>query len=291
LRRIELDPIGDRVFFNIEEWVLPHDLEVPEGEKTEFIIGYESDSIDIFNGFEPYFINDLLFKGLWKKNDDGSFSPELVEEQTEIFEELATEAYDNNVFVRLKDDIYWHNEDPVTSEDIKYTFEYFTDFIEERQYFSNIDQDHKKIQDIEIIDEKSFNIIFDEPVEDWQKLFPMVFKKDSFGNGNYDNLQYDRIISNGPYKVMKYDAEGELVLEINEHYYNDNPDIERLIIKFDPDINNLITMLKEGEINFLSIPVDPELMQMLEEENDMNLVIKEGNLVEHLALSLKPKEE
>jgi ABC-type transport system substrate-binding protein len=128
-------------------------------------------------------------------------------------------------------------------------------------------------------------------VEDWQKLFPMVFKKDYFNNGNYDNLQYSRIISNGPYKVIKYDAEGELVLEINELYYNDIPDIERLIIKFDPDIHNLISMLKEGEINFLSIPVDPELMKMLEEENDMKLEIRKGNLMEHLALSLKPKEE
>jgi ABC-type transport system substrate-binding protein len=291
LTRIEMDTIKDRVFFDIKEWVLSYDLEVEEGEKTEIIIGYDSDTIDIFNGFEPYFLNDLLFKGLWKKNKDGSFTPELAEEQPELLEDDSIEVYINNIFVKLKDDIYWHDGDPITSEDVKYTFEYLTDFMEEKQYFSKIDQDHKKIQDIEIIDEKSFNIVFDEVVEDWQKLFPMIFKKDYFSNGNYDNLQYNRIISNGPYKVMKYDSDGELILEINEFYYNDLPDIERLIIRFDPDINNLIAMLKEGEINFLSIPVDPELMKMLEEENDINLSIEEGNLIEQLALSLKPKEE
>jgi peptide/nickel transport system substrate-binding protein len=291
LRSVGFETIEDRIFFDIQKWTLPFDLEIPEGEKTEIIIGYESDSIDIFNGFEKYFINDLLFKGLWKKNKDGTFSPELVEEEPELFETDEIEAYSNDVLVQLKDDVYWHDGDPITSEDIKYTFEYFRNFMEEKQYFSNIDQDYNKINEIQIIDEKSFKIIFEESVEDWQKLFSMIFKKDSFGNGSYDNFQYNRIISNGPYRVVNYDAEGELVLEVNENYYNNIPDIERLIIEFDPDINNLIAMLKDGEIDFLSIPVDPELMKMLEEENDLNLAIEKGNLTEHLALSLKPKEE
>jgi len=291
LRSIELDVMEDRVYFNIEEWALPSGLEVQEGEKTEINIGYESDNVDIFNGFEPYFINDLLFKGLWKKNQDGSFSSEMVEENPEILKDEEMAMYSNSVFIRLRDDIFWHDGDPIISEDVEYTFEYLREFMEDRQYFSNIDQDLKKIQDIDIVDDKSFNIVFDEYIDDWQKLFPMIFKKDYFSNGNYDNLQYGRIISNGPYKVIKYDSEGELVLEINEYYYNDIPEIERLIIKFDPDIHNLIAMLKEGEINFLSIPVDAELMKILEDENDMSLAIKKGNLVEHLALSLKPKEE
>ena len=71
---------------------------------------------------------------------------------------------------------------------------------------------------------------------------------------------------------------------------NSFTEIERLIIRFDQDINNLIAMLKEGEIDALSIPVDSELMAELEQNNNIKLMIKPGNLMEHLALSLKPSE-
>ena len=89
---------------------------------------------------------------------------------------------------------------------------------------------------------------------------------------------------------MEYDKDGYLTLEINENYYGETPEIERLIIRFDPDINNLITMLKEEEIDALTIPVDPGLMAELEQSNNIKLMIKSGNLMEHLALSLKPSE-
>jgi peptide/nickel transport system substrate-binding protein len=261
-----------------------------EDEKSEVIIGYEADNIDIFYGFEPYFINDLLFKGLWKKNNDGSYTPELVEDYSGFDEEFKGIITDG-ITITLKDDIYWQDGDPITSEDIKYTFEYFRNFIEGREYFSSLDEDYLKIRDIEVIDEKSFTIEFEELVVEWQKLFPMVFKKDHFNLYDYDDLLFTRIISNGPYRIEEYDPSGQMILELNEHYHNKSPEIERLVIKFDIDIHNLITMLKDGSLNFLSIPVDPELMHMLEEENDLSLLIKEGNLIEHLALSLKPKEE
>ena len=61
-------------------------------------------------------------------------------------------------------------------------------------------------------------------------------------------------------------------------------------INTNQDINNLIAMLKEGEIDALSVPVDPELMAELEQNNNIKLMIKPGNLMEHLALSLKPSE-
>ena len=49
-------------------------------------------------------------------------------------------------------------------------------------------------------------------------------------------------------------------------------------------------MLKAEEIDALSIPVDPELMTELEQSKNIKLMIKSGNLIEHLALSLKPSE-
>jgi len=50
-------------------------------------------------------------------------------------------------------------------------------------------------------------------------------------------------------------------------------------------------MLKDGEIDLLSIPTDLDLMRDLKENEDLNLWVEPGNMLEHLAICLKQKEE
>ncbi|MCK5566523.1 MAG: hypothetical protein KAI62_01340 [Actinomycetia bacterium] len=289
LRQIDLEVLGEKLFLNISKWKLPYDLEVPEDEKSEIIIGYESDHIDIFNSFEKYFISDLLFRGLWESKPDGSYEPDLIESYYRSEEEYG-EVPGLTLDVKLKGEIFWQDGTPITSYDIKYTLDYFKTYMEEREYFSKLDEDYKKIEGIKVLDERNFTISFNEKVDDWQKLFDQVYKEESFEFYGPDSVPYNKIISNGPYKIEEFDEDGRLVLEINEYFHGNIPEIERLIIRFDPDINNLIAMLKEDEIDALSIPVDPELMDELEQDKEIQLLIKPGNLMEHLALSLKPSE-
>ena len=289
LRQVDLEILGEKPFLNIDSWKLPFGLEIPEGEKAEIIIGYESDQIDIINNFEKYFINDLVFSGLWKDNPDGTHEASLLEDYIYSGEEYAGPA-GLTIDVSLKDRILWQDGEPITSYDVKYTFEYFLSFMEENEYLSRIDEDYKKIKEISVIDDKRFIITFNEIIDDWQKLFKQIYRKGSFDFYDPDNIPYEKIISNGPYKIVEYDKDGYLIFEINENYYGETPEIERLIIRFDPDINNLIAMLKAEEIDALSIPVDSELMAELEQSKNIKLMIKPGNLIEHLALSLKPSE-
>ena len=289
LRQVDLEILGEKPFLNIDTWKLPPGLEIPEGEKAEIIIGYESDQIDVINNFEKYFINDLVFSGLWKDDPDGTHETALLEDYID-FEEEYTDSAGLTININLKDGIFWQDGEPITSHDVKYTFEYFLSFMEENDYISKIDEDYKKIEGISVIDDKKFIITLNETLNDWQKLFKQIYKNGSFDFYDPDNLPYEKIISNGPYKIVEYDRNGSLIFEINENYYGETPEIERLIIRFDPDINNLIAMLKEEEIDALNIPVDSELMAELEQSKNIKLLIKPGNLMEHLALSLKPSE-
>ncbi len=289
LRQVDLEILGEKPFLNINTWKLPFGLEVPEGEKAEIIIGYESDQIDIINNFEKYFINDIVFSGLWIDNPDGTYGAALLEDYVDSSEEYADLA-GLTINANLKDGILWQDGEPITSHDVKYTFEYFLSFMEENEYISRIDEDYKKIEEISVIDDKRFIITFNETLDDWQKLFKQIYRNGSFNFYDPNSLPYEKIISNGPYKIVEYDRDGYLIFEINENYYGETPEIERLIIRFDPDINNLIAMLKAEEIDALSIPVDPELMTELEQSKNIKLMIKSGNLIEHLALSLKPSE-
>ena len=81
-----------------------------------------------------------------------------------------------------------------------------------------------------------------------------------------------------------------ITLVKNEFYTGSESEIDSIKIVFDVDINNLVSMLRDEEIDLLNIPVDLELMKSLEEEEDFDLLVKPGNLLEHLAICLKPKE-
>ena len=112
---------------------------------------------------------------------------------------------------------------------------YFLSYMEENEYLSKIDEDYKKIKEISVLDEKKFSIILNENIDDWQKLFQQIYKNGSFDFHDPDNYPYNRIISNGPYKIIEYNKNGSMVFELNENYYGKAPEIERLIIKFDSD--------------------------------------------------------
>jgi len=49
-------------------------------------------------------------------------------------------------------------------------------------------------------------------------------------------------------------------------------------------------MLNNGEIDLLNINFDLELMRRLDENEDLNLWVKPGNMLEHIAICLKQVE-
>ena len=134
------------------------------------------------------------------------------------------------------------------------------------------------------------NIIFKEKVKDWKKLFGVVLEAGSLEGKDINSFSLENIVASGPYKIEEC-VDGEyLILKKNEFYSGEPSEIDSIRILFDTDINNLVSMLKDGEIDLLSIPVDLDLMKDLEENENFSLLVKPGNLLEHLAISLKPKE-
>ena len=91
---------------------------------------------------------------------------------------------------------------------------------------------------------------------------------------------------------MKEWIKGEyILLERNDYYFGEKPIINSIKFIFNSDINYLISMLREGNIDILSIPADLNLMEDISSNKDFGLIVKQGDLWEHLAICLKPKEK
>lgn len=226
-------------------------------------------------------------KGLWEINEKGDYEPVLVEEDYVSSNDIIASIPSLETNVTLKDKIFWEDGSPITSEDVKYTY----DAILENDSIVDNNEDYSKIEGIEIINEKEFNIVFKENFKDWKKLFGIVFQRGSLEGKDINSILIGEIIASGPFKIGEC-VDGEyLLLEKNEFYSGKVSGIDNIKILFDTDINNLISMLKDGEIDLLNIKYfDVDLMRNLEENEDLNLWVEPGNMLEHLAICLKPVE-
>jgi len=286
LEKIDISIKNNKIFYNIENWILSGEENTDENSENEIIIGYEGEDYELSGPFDFDYINDLIVRGLWRIDEKGDYEAVFVEEDD--YSEKNTDGIpDLEINVTLKDDILWENGDPITSEDVKYTY----DSILGNESL-NIDEDYSKVKGIEVINEKEFKIVFKENVNNWKKLFPLVLKEGSLDEKDISDFSPGDIVSNGPYKIGEYKEREYLTLVKNEFYsYSGSvSEIDSIRVILDVDINNLVSMLRDEEIDLLNIPVDLDLMKNLEEDENFDLLVKPGNLLEHLAICLKPKD-
>ncbi|MBC8389331.1 MAG: hypothetical protein H8E13_14950 [Actinobacteria bacterium] len=259
-----------------------------EADSKEVVVGYQHEPyvLNPFiheNSFKGY-MSSLIIKGLWEVNKEGEYIPLLVEElSVDNTEDDIKHTLSANI--KLKDDIYWQDGSPITAEDIRATWESVIG--DESIAYDN--SDYQNIKDIEIVNEKEFNIIFEQYFDNWKGLFTIIFPKDKLKGNQLSYLFENNIFGCGPYKIKNWVKEEYIILEKNEYYFGDEPEIDSIKFLFNSDINYLISLLKNGEVDILSIPADLSLMEELEEDEDINLLIEQGNLWEHLALCLKPR--
>jgi peptide/nickel transport system substrate-binding protein len=192
-----------------------------------------------------YALHDALIKPL-PGND---MTPCLAESWTESADGLVYEF-------KLREDISFHNDDPFTAEDVKFSFD--------RYRGASAKLLHERIKAVEIIDPHRVRFVLHTPWPDFLVFYAtpatgaawIVPKKyiESVGEDGFRR----RPVGLGPYRFLRMDPGVELELEVNQHYWRKRPSIKRVIIKGVPDRTTRLTMLKTGEadIGYLMVGVE-----------------------------------
>lgn len=284
---------------NAEEWNIEEsgkengkNSDGEDGAK-EVIVGYKEEPYvlnpfitdDLYTGY----INSLVVVGLWEMNENGEYIPVLADETSDNATSEESVKYTLKAKVKLREDAFWEDGTPVTSEDVRYTW---LSVLEDESLFKDLSYANqvKQIKDIEIIDKKQFNIIFTEYSKDWKKLFRYIFPKSKLEGRKIGYLFRNDIFGCGPYKLKEWIRGEYLLLEKNQYYFGKKPHIDYIKFLFNSDESYLISLLKDGEIDILNIPPDLELLKDLQENKNISVLVKQGNLWEHLAICLKSKE-
>ncbi|MBS6023255.1 MAG: ABC transporter substrate-binding protein [Paeniclostridium sordellii] len=156
------------------------------------------------------YVMDLVYDSLFTIDSNYNAVPQLVEGYSILSDGKSME-------VKLKD-ANWHNGNPITSSDVAFTVNSINSS-QTSPYKALIGN----ISDISVIDSKNFRINFKSPnaFSIDTLIFPIVSKDALSGLSSKDLDEYkNNMVGSGPYKISKYDQRSNMILTLNEDYFD-----------------------------------------------------------------------
>jgi peptide/nickel transport system substrate-binding protein len=188
----------------------------------------------------PFMVLYALHDALVKPMPAGINTPSLAESWTASKDGLTYE------FV-LRKNARFHNGDPVTAEDVKFTFERY------KGASAKVLKD--KVKEVRIAAPNRVRFVLKEPWPDFMAFYGtsatgagwIVPKKylEKVGEDGFKKAP----IGAGPYKFVSFNPGVELVLEAFGDYWRKAPSVKRLVMKSIPDETTRAAAVKAGEVD------------------------------------------
>ena len=156
------------------------------------------------------YIMNLVYDSLFTIDSNYNTVPQLVDT-------YKITSNGKVIEIQLKD-AKWHNGNSITSADVKFTIDLIKQSTE-----STYKPFVENISSVSIVDNKTFRINFDSTYAFSidTLIFPIVCKNefskvDSKDIDNYKN----NMVGSGAYKISKYNQRSDMLLTLNEDYYD-----------------------------------------------------------------------
>jgi peptide/nickel transport system substrate-binding protein len=170
----------------------------------------------------------------------------------------------------LYDGVKWHDGEPLTSADVKYTYD---TAIENGYPLAAVLSDVKEIR---TPDDLTVEIELNQPVaafignlaqaSDWYgKILPQHLYE---GTDWATSPANDHPIGSGPFKFVEWEPDSHVTLEANDDYFRGRPAIDTLIFQYLPDINVAVSSFQAGDFPYLPNQYVPSFGEISAMRND-----------------------
>ncbi len=208
--------------------------------------------------------SSLIFNGLTKYDPDlGAFVGDLAE--LSINEEGTVYTF------KLKDNIYWHDGEPVTADDVYFTYH---DIIQDPDFQNPIIKANFDGVEIKQTDDRTVEFVLTKPNSFFiTNLNVGVLPKHLLENISVLDLPQEQFnlepIGTGPYMVNQPvestdDGRQRIFLTLNQNYFGKMPNIEN--IRFHVYMGSDLLAQEKGTVNVIA-KVPKEIMSEIEESN------------------------
>ncbi len=189
----------------------------------------------------PYMVLYALHDALVKPMPGKLLAPSLAESWTAAEDGLSYE------FV-LRPGAKFHNGEPVTSADVKFSFERYRGASQEllKRRVAGIDTPDARHVTFRLKDPWSDFLTFYGSATGAGWIVPKAYVE-KVGDEGFKKAP----IGAGPYKFVSYKPGIELALEAFDGYWRKRPEVERLLFRTIPDESTRLAALKGGEVDII----------------------------------------
>jgi peptide/nickel transport system substrate-binding protein len=252
--------------------------EEPEAmaEETSIIISIPENPA----GFNAYvgggdykrLIMEMTMLGLTDLDAEGNVFPELAAELPSFENggvEFDEDAWTMDVTWKLRDDIQWADGEPVTADDVIFTWEAMTD-PENGVWFDGVDY----TDSIEKIDDYTVVVHYSTVYPNYLLhlggysfiIWPEHYCDAEQGFSNWDCNRDP--LSNGPYVLEEWETDDHLTFVRNPNYFEEGkPNIDEVFVQIVPEYSVVQQLMLEGDVDFQMWPTETNADTYIEAEN------------------------
>lgn len=200
-----------------------------------------------------------------------NYDPKTNEPIPALAESWETSEDDLTWTYKIRDDVKWSDDEPLTSEDIAWTY---TTMMEDEAAatangnfvanFEKVTAPDPTTLEIKLKKPQATMLALDIPIVPkhvWEKV-------DDFGKFNND--EEFPIVGSGPFELTKNDENQGITLEANKDYWRGAPKFDRVVFKYFSDQDAMVEGLKSGEVSLVA-PLTPAQANSLKDAEDIKV--------------------
>lgn len=229
-----------------------------------------------FSGFNPVtnsstttadVMTHMLYTPLIQYDEELEPQPYLAE---------SWELSDSSVTFRLRDDVTWHDGQPVTAEDVKFTF----DLAKNPETASLIGSAYvNMVEAATVVDPNTIRFDFVAPHAQaldgfWWAPLPRHLLQD-VAPAELSQAPFNQNpVGSGPFRFVQWDRNRQLVLEANPDFpaeLGGRPYLDRFIFRVIPEATTMITELMNGSVDAIGYTLLPDQATQLQNQSGIDL--------------------
>lgn len=244
----------------------------------------------VSTGTKDFLASCLITEPLMHYMPDGLLIPNLITEVPTVENGLLGEDLKSATY-KLKEGIVWADGEPLTAEDIVFTWQWVVDPAN-----ASVNAGvYSIIANIEAVDELTALVSFDNPNANWAEphagtqygyVYPKHILDVEDKKAAHDAFLLDPV-GTGPYKVESFTPNDQCIYVINENYREPNkPYFERVNLKGGGDAASAArAVLQTGDYDFAwNLQVEPDILAEMLKGGKGDLITIAGTSVERIEM-------
>ncbi len=200
----------------------------------------------LYTTIYEHFIMRQLYDALVDFNERLEYTPVLAE---------SYEVSDDHtrITVRLRDGIFWHDGEPITAGDVKFTLDKIKDptvpALNKAGYFTKLDH-------LEVVDDRTVIFHWKEPYAPSLYALTQItpIPEHVYGKGDFLRNPANRApVGSGPFKFDEWRTSQYVSIVRNENYYGQKAYVDKVIFRVIEDDAVALNALKAGDLDEMQV--------------------------------------